>query len=47
MIEQAVEEAEVESEMASTHPTAETTADEMARVRPDLLTGELKIPKAD
>src|SRR3989440_9428616 len=47
VIEQAVVEAEVESEMASTHPTAETTADEMARVRPDLLTGELKIPKTD
>ncbi|MDX6530089.1 MAG: hypothetical protein QOH41_2379 [Blastocatellia bacterium] len=26
-------------------PTASTTADEMARVRPDLLTGELKAPK--
>src|SRR6266576_1534633 len=46
VIEQAVVEAEVESEMASTNPTAATTADEMARVRPDLLTGELKIPKA-
>ena len=47
VIEQAVVEAEVESELGSTHPTASTTADEMARVRPDLLTGELKIPKAD
>lgn len=44
VIEQAVVDAEVESEMASTHPTAATTADEMARVRPDLLTGELKPP---
>jgi predicted PurR-regulated permease PerM len=44
VIEQAVVEAEVESEMTSTHPTASTTADEMARVRPDLLTGELKPP---
>jgi predicted PurR-regulated permease PerM len=44
VIEQAVVEAEVESEMTSTHPTAATTADEMARVRPDLLTGELKPP---
>jgi len=44
VIEQAVVESEVESEMASTHPTAATTADEMARVRPDLLTGELKLP---
>src|SRR5439155_2016818 len=38
VIEQAVVEAEVESEFASTHPTATTTPDEMARVRPDLLT---------
>ncbi len=44
VIEQAVVEAEVESEFASTHPTAATTAEEMARVRPDLLTGELKLP---
>lgn len=29
------------------HPTTTTTADEMARARPDLLTGELKIPKLD
>src|SRR5256714_9566694 len=43
-IEEAVVEAEVESEMASTHPTATTTAEDMARVRPDLLTGELKLP---
>src|SRR5881275_3151530 len=47
VFEEAVVDAEVESEMASTHPTGATTADEMARVRPDLLTGELKIPKAD
>lgn len=44
VIEQAVVDAEVESEMGSTHPTSATTADEMARVRPDLLTGELKPP---
>lgn len=44
VIEQAVVEAEVEAELSSTHPTASTTADEMARVRPDLLTGELKPP---
>src|SRR5439155_4153493 len=44
VIEQAVVEAEVESEFASTHPTADTTDEEMARVRPDLLTGELKLP---
>jgi len=44
VIEQAVVEAEAESEFASTHPTAATTPEEMARVRPDLLTGELKLP---
>lgn len=42
VLEEAVVEAKVEAEMASTHPTASTTADEMARARPDLLTGELK-----
>jgi predicted PurR-regulated permease PerM len=48
VIEEAVVvEAEVESELSSTHPTATTTAEEMARVRPDLLTGELKPPKED
>jgi predicted PurR-regulated permease PerM len=30
-----------------THPTTETTPDEMARARPDLTTGELKMPKMD
>jgi predicted PurR-regulated permease PerM len=29
------------------HPTAETTPDEMRRARPDLTTGELKMPKLD
>ncbi len=29
------------------HPSAETTPDEMARARPDLTTGELKMPKMD
>jgi predicted PurR-regulated permease PerM len=29
------------------HPTAETTADEMALRRPDLTTGELRMPKMD
>ena len=43
VIEEAVVEA-VESDQSSTHPTATTTAEEMARVRPDLLTGELKPP---
>jgi predicted PurR-regulated permease PerM len=45
VLEEAVVEAE--AELASTHPTATTTADEMARARPDLLTGELKPPKFD
>ncbi len=29
------------------HPTAETTPDEMRRARPDLTTGELKMPRMD
>jgi len=45
VIEEAVVEAEGEAAMSSTHPTTATTAEEMARVRPDLLTGELKVPK--
>jgi predicted PurR-regulated permease PerM len=45
VIEEAVVEAQVESEMSVARPTAATTAEEMARIRPDLLTGELKIPK--
>jgi predicted PurR-regulated permease PerM len=45
VLEQAVVEAEPEPELASTHPTASTTKDEMARARPDLLTGELKPPR--
>jgi len=44
VIEEAVIEAEAEAAMSSTHPTAETTPEEMARARPDLLTGELKPP---
>lgn len=44
VIEGAVVEPEVQSELSSTHPTATTTPEEMARVRPDLLTGELKPP---
>ena len=34
-------------ELSTTHPTATTTPEEMARARPDLLTGELKIPKEE
>ena len=47
VLEEAVIESAVEAEEESTHPTATTTAEEMARARPDLLTGELKLPKAD
>ena len=43
VLEEAVVEPSPELELASTtHPTAATTPDEMARARPDLLTGELK-----
>jgi len=45
VIEEAVVESEVQSEVTSNRPGATTTADEMARVRPDLLTGELKPPQ--
>ena len=46
VLEEAVVEPNIELEMASTtHPTAATTPDEMARARPDLLTGELKLKK--
>ncbi|MGZ8847073.1 MAG: AI-2E family transporter [Pyrinomonadaceae bacterium] len=47
VLEEAVVEQDLEAAMSSTHPTAATTADEMARARPDLLTGELKPPKLD
>ena len=29
------------------HPTSDTTPEEMIRARPDLTTGELKMPKMD
>jgi len=45
VLEEAVVEPEVAAEEESLHPTATTTAEEMARARPDLLTGELKLPK--
>ena len=45
LIEEAVVDAEMTAEGDLTHPTAATTAEDMARARPDLLTGELKIPK--
>lgn len=47
VLEEAVEEPSVETDEEPEHPTANTTAEEMARVRPDLLTGELKQPKSD
>jgi len=48
VIEEAVVEVELPSEEEDlTHPTAATTPEEMARARPDLLTGELKIPKEE
>jgi hypothetical protein len=47
VLEEAVVEQNKEAEPASaTHPTTATTAGEMARARPDLLTGELK-PRKD
>jgi predicted PurR-regulated permease PerM len=47
VLEEAVEEAESELREELEHPTASTTAEEMARIRPDLLTGELKLPTKD
>ncbi|HKP38067.1 MAG TPA: AI-2E family transporter [Pyrinomonadaceae bacterium] len=47
VIEEAVIEAEIASEEDLDHPTSTTTAEDMARARPDLLTGELRLPKDD
>ena len=47
VLEEAVVEADAATDEELLHPTAMTTADEMARARPDLLTGELKLPKID
>ena len=47
VLEEAVIESAVEAGEESDYPTASTTAEEMARVRPDLLTGELKLPRED
>jgi len=47
VLEQAVVESEIESEEDLLRPTATTTPADMARARPDLLTGELKIPKEE
>ena len=38
---------EVTTDVEPEHPTSLTTAEEMARARPDLLTGELKMPKLE
>ncbi|HEV8588615.1 MAG TPA: AI-2E family transporter [Pyrinomonadaceae bacterium] len=46
VLEEAVADAEaLADEEEPPHPTATTTPEEMARARPDLLTGELKLPK--
>ncbi|MDX6402882.1 MAG: hypothetical protein QOH70_337 [Blastocatellia bacterium] len=45
VLEEAVVEPVEEAVGDLDRPTASTTADEMARVRPDLLTGELKAPR--
>jgi predicted PurR-regulated permease PerM len=47
VLQEAVVEAEIELSEEADYPTAATTAEEMARARPDLLTGELKLPKID
>ncbi|MFY9621176.1 MAG: AI-2E family transporter [Pyrinomonadaceae bacterium] len=49
VIEEAVVDAALDGEATEevAHPTATTTPEDMARARPDLLTGELKIPKEE
>src|SRR5437763_1557566 len=47
VIEEAVIEPDSLAEEEPTRPTATTTAEDMARARPDLLTGELKLPKVE
>lgn len=47
VIEEAVVVVEGSPEKEVPHPTSNTTAADMARARPDLLTGELKIPQDD
>ena len=47
VLEGSVAEVETGLEERATHPTADTTPEEMARARPDLLTGELKLPKVE
>lgn len=45
VLQEAVVEPVLEDFEEADHPTATTTPDEMARARPDLLTGELKLPR--
>jgi len=45
VLEEAVVDPHHEPVGEEVRPTSSTTAEEMARIRPDLLTGELKIPK--
>ena len=47
VIEEAVVDAAVDADSEIDHPTSTTTPEDMARVRPDLLTGELRPPKED
>ncbi len=46
-IAEVLERAVIEEPELPARPTVDTTPEEMARVRPDLLTGELKAPKID
>ncbi len=45
--EEQIEEAIERERESQSHPTEDTTPEEMARVRPDLTTGELRMPKLD
>jgi predicted PurR-regulated permease PerM len=47
VLEQAVVEPEVENSEEPVRPTANTTAADMVRARPDLVTGELTVPKEE
>jgi predicted PurR-regulated permease PerM len=48
VIEEAVVDAAVDADVDEVlHPTAATTPEDMARARPDLLTGELRLPKEE
>jgi len=47
VLQEAVVDPVIEDLEEADHPTAKTTADEMARARPDLLTGELRLPRED